>query len=49
MLDFSTTKFDDFTEECVGIRLTEHYNLVRAVGIINLCGLIMQIHIQASV
>lgn len=33
VLDFSTTKFDDFTEECVGLRLTEHYSLSKGASL----------------
>ena len=33
VLDFSTSKFDDFTQECVGIRLTEHYNLSKGASL----------------
>ena len=33
VLDFSTPKFNDFTEECVGIRLTEHYKLSKGASL----------------
>ena len=33
VLVFSTTKFDDFTEECVGLRLTEHYSLSKGASL----------------
>ena len=35
VLDFSSSKFDDFTQECVGIRLTEHYNLSKGASLGN--------------
>ena len=32
-MDFSTSKFDDFTEECVGVRLTENYKLSKGASL----------------
>ena len=33
VLDFSTAKFNDFTEEYIGIRLTKHYNLSKGASL----------------
>ena len=33
VLDFSTARFDDFTEEYIGIRLTEHYSLSKGASL----------------
>lgn len=33
MLDFSTARFDDFTEEYIGVRLTEHYGLSKGASL----------------
>lgn len=33
VLDFSSVKFDDFTEEYIGVRLTEHYGLSKGASL----------------